>query len=62
MNWIVVAQHTSIALVATRGSDEMFRFRVKRYRIIEVDGLLGAGAVALGIINYRISITPPIMY
>jgi len=56
VNWIVVARYTAISFVASRSSDERFRFRVKRNSIVEVDRLCDTGAVALEIVNYLVSV------
>ena len=62
MNLIVVECNTSIFFVARWGSDRMFRFYIKRNTIVEVDSPLDASAMALEIINYKVSVTLPGMY
>ena len=57
VDWIVVARYAGISFVASRGSDEKFSFRVKRNSVVKVDRLLDTGAVALEIVNYRVSVT-----
>ena len=57
VDWIVVARYAGISFVASRSSDEKFSFRVKRNSVVKVDRLLDTGALALEIVNYRVSVT-----
>jgi len=56
VNWILIARYTAISFVASRFSNEKFSFRVKRNSIVEVNILCDTGALALEIVNCRVSV------
>jgi len=56
VNLIVVAGFIGITFVASIRSDEIFSSHLGRDSIIEIDRVLGNGAVVFEIVNYRVSV------
>ena len=56
VNLIAAAGSIGITFVASIRSDEIFSSHLGRDSIIEIDRVLGNGAVVFEIVNYRVSV------